>query len=245
MTYRALELLALPEDESCNLLDIRCGSGLSGEVLEEEGHVWVGVDVSEAMLAVAKEREVEGDLFLQDIGTVFSFRPGTFDGAVSVSVLHQRRRAVFQFYPENPHQVELIVSSAMVAGFTGGLVVDCPNSTKAKKYFLVLNAGSSPTVNRAAPQPLGVDLQPGEEPTQIVNTSAGRRVKREKGGKGGKRKSFKDRDYILGEKELNGKRGKDTLDSKMRGGRDISNSERVGCNGGWESPVPPFFNESL
>ena len=32
MADRALELLALPEDESCYLLDIGCGSGLSGEI---------------------------------------------------------------------------------------------------------------------------------------------------------------------------------------------------------------------
>jgi hypothetical protein len=31
---------------------------------------------------VALEREVEGDLFLQDIGQGFGFRPGTFDGAI-------------------------------------------------------------------------------------------------------------------------------------------------------------------
>lgn len=43
-------------------------------------------------------------------------------------------RAVFQFYPENPAQMELITQQAMKAGFTGGVVVDFPNSTKAKKY---------------------------------------------------------------------------------------------------------------
>ena len=37
---------------------------------------------------------------------------------------------MFQFYPENDAQVELVVSQAMRAGFTGGLVVDFPNSTK-------------------------------------------------------------------------------------------------------------------
>lgn len=47
-------------------------------------------------------------------------------------------RAVFQFYPENDHQVELIVSQALKAGFTGGLVVDYPNSTKVKYVFLSL-----------------------------------------------------------------------------------------------------------
>lgn len=37
---------------------------------------------------------------------------------------------MFQFYPENDAQVELIVSQAMRSGFTGGLVVDFPNSTR-------------------------------------------------------------------------------------------------------------------
>lgn len=50
MSERAIELLTLPEDQSCLLLDIGCGSGLSGSVLEEQGHVWIGVDISSAML---------------------------------------------------------------------------------------------------------------------------------------------------------------------------------------------------
>jgi 18S rRNA (guanine1575-N7)-methyltransferase len=56
---RALELLALPQDGVPRLLlDIGCGSGLSGEALTDEGHAWVGVDISAAMLDVAREREV-------------------------------------------------------------------------------------------------------------------------------------------------------------------------------------------
>lgn len=50
MTHRALELLNLPPDEPKFLLDIGCGSGLSGEILEEEGHHWVGVDIAPSML---------------------------------------------------------------------------------------------------------------------------------------------------------------------------------------------------
>lgn len=50
MTARALELLQLPEDEVAFLLDIGCGSGLSGEMLDEEGHVWVGCDIAPSML---------------------------------------------------------------------------------------------------------------------------------------------------------------------------------------------------
>jgi 18S rRNA (guanine1575-N7)-methyltransferase len=98
MTYRALELLNLPPDEPAFLLDIGCGSGLSGEILDEQGYIWAGMDIAPSMLGewipprvwtaadlgieVALEREVEGDLFLQDIGQGLGFRPGSFDGAI-------------------------------------------------------------------------------------------------------------------------------------------------------------------
>ena len=50
MTYRALELLSLPPDQPAFLLDIGCGSGLSGEILDEEGYIWTGVDIAPSML---------------------------------------------------------------------------------------------------------------------------------------------------------------------------------------------------
>ncbi|TGZ51117.1 hypothetical protein DBV15_12476 [Temnothorax longispinosus] len=51
MSKRATEVLVLPEDQSCLLLNIGCGSGLtSGSILEDQGHVWIGVDISSAML---------------------------------------------------------------------------------------------------------------------------------------------------------------------------------------------------
>jgi 18S rRNA (guanine1575-N7)-methyltransferase len=52
MSERAVELLALPDDEPLYLLDLGCGSGLSGSVLEDQGHMWVGVDISSAMLGM-------------------------------------------------------------------------------------------------------------------------------------------------------------------------------------------------
>jgi 18S rRNA (guanine1575-N7)-methyltransferase len=56
MAYRCLELLNLTEGTKY-LLDIGCGSGLSGEILEEEGHLWVGLDISPSMLG--KKRSIQ------------------------------------------------------------------------------------------------------------------------------------------------------------------------------------------
>lgn len=91
MTNRALELLDLQEPSF--ILDVGCGSGLSGEILsnvdEEEGgpHTWVGMDVSSSMLAQALERDTDGDMLLADIGQGVPFRPGTFDAAISISAI--------------------------------------------------------------------------------------------------------------------------------------------------------------
>ena len=50
MSERALELLNLKVDQPALLLDIGCGSGISGEVLNENGHSWIGLDISIDML---------------------------------------------------------------------------------------------------------------------------------------------------------------------------------------------------
>lgn len=231
MSERAVELLALP-DLPCCILDIGCGSGLSGQTLEEQGHCWIGVDISQAMLSVAKEREVEGDIILGDMGNGMPFRAGCFDGAISISALQwlcnadktshnpvkrlskffsslysclsRGSRAVFQFYPENNDQVELVTQQAMKAGFTGGLVVDYPNSTKAKKFFLVLFTGGS--------QKLPTGLETNSANT-ISYTNVRERVKNVRG------KSLKkSRDWILEKKERRRRQGKNVRpDSKYTG----------------------------
>lgn len=46
LTQRAVELLALPNDGVPKLLlDLGCGSCLSGEALSDMGHTWVGLDI--------------------------------------------------------------------------------------------------------------------------------------------------------------------------------------------------------
>jgi len=51
MAERCIQLANLP-DHPCLVLDVGCGSGLSGEMLSEYDHIWVGVDISENMLSI-------------------------------------------------------------------------------------------------------------------------------------------------------------------------------------------------
>ncbi|RKO99422.1 hypothetical protein CXG81DRAFT_27815 [Caulochytrium protostelioides] len=252
MTERALEIMNLPGPSF--LLDIGCGSGLSGEILDENEHIWVGLDISSAMLDVALERESEGDLFLQDIGQGMAFRPGSFDGAVSISVIqwlcnadattHEPRarlkrffttlymalrrgaRAVFQFYPEGPHQIDLITTAAHRAGFTGGVVVDYPNSSKARKYYLCLFAGSENVPLPAArtdPLADGMDVDGAPAAVgagQVRHVERGRqRVLKGKGRAKGLTTAKTRRERILHKKALSRLRGKEgiPLDSKRTG----------------------------
>ncbi len=50
---------------------------------------WVGLDISEAMLNVAVQREPVGDMCQSDMGQGLFFRNGVFDGAVSVQKNNQ------------------------------------------------------------------------------------------------------------------------------------------------------------
>jgi len=248
MTYRALELLNLPPGEPAFLLDIGCGSGLSGEILDEEGHIWAGVDIAPSMLEVALEREVEGDLFLQDIGQGFGFRPGSFDGAISISVLQwllnaetshptsspphrltrffttlhsalrNPSRAVLQFYPTSDDQIQLITSIAQRAGFGGGIVVDYPNSKKARKVFLCLFVGDG---GGGAQVPQGLQGDEGAAESESAKaTFESRRQRESRRERNGKQKVVKGgRDWILRKKELYRRRGKESVphDSKYTG----------------------------
>ncbi|XP_028938576.1 probable 18S rRNA (guanine-N(7))-methyltransferase [Ornithorhynchus anatinus] len=228
MSERAVELLALPEEQPCFLLDIGCGSGLSGDFISEQGHHWVGIDISSAMLDVAVEREVEGDLLLGDMGQGVPFRPGTFDGCISISAVqwlcnadkksHNPARRLFRFfsslyaalvrppepslqlYPENAEQLELITAQAMKAGFQGGLVVDYPNSTKAKKFFLCLFAG----VGGPLPEGLGSQCAEGEELKESKFSRERQRFKTAKG-----KSVKKSRDWVLEKKERRRRQGKE------------------------------------
>ena len=86
---RSLELLQLPSNVPSYLLDIGCGTGLSGVPLSRAGHIWVGTDISTSMIDVAaKERGDKGtDVLVSDMGHGLPFRDDMFDGAISVSAI--------------------------------------------------------------------------------------------------------------------------------------------------------------
>jgi 18S rRNA (guanine1575-N7)-methyltransferase len=89
----------------------------------------------------------------------------------------------------------LITSIAQRAGFGGGLVVDYPNSNKAKKVFLVLIVGSGGHV------PKGLE---GEEEAVEDDSKAQfeKRRERARARKSSKKKNVKDRDWILKKKDV-------------------------------------------
>ncbi|KAL7428109.1 hypothetical protein ACHAXH_000756 [Discostella pseudostelligera] len=305
ITERAIELLKLPSADGGGggrpslILDVGCGSGLSGQVLEEHGHIWVGCDVSRDMLNMANERiehkrerayqdndsdnsssdedeadDVDddddefmkdgtrkrradpspGDLIHHDMGTGLPFRPATFDACISISalqwlcyanssdqipkrrlmrffsslytVLRRGARAVLQFYPETSEHAVLISECAAKVGFAGGIVVDYPNSTKAKKHYLVLSFERS----YKAPQGLtGMEGALLNEDQQSGVVVAGKKDPRKKqaGGGGNKRSDKaprkkkgvgKTKEWILHKKETQRKKGKETrVDTKYTG----------------------------
>lgn len=231
MSQRAIELLQLPSS-GCLVLDLGCGSGLSGSELSDSGHFWIGMDISPSMLLVALDREVEGDLMLSDIGNGFHFAPGCFDGCISISALQwlcnaekashnpykrfsnlfnslykslaRGARAVFQFYPAHPQQIEIITQSAVKAGFMADMVIDFPESTKAKKYYLILHTGSKSSYMN--PMPLN-----DEDEVKVSKRKSVKKIKHVKC-------KNKSKEWIVNKKDRQRKQGKEIRpDSKYTG----------------------------
>ncbi|VAI62553.1 unnamed protein product [Triticum turgidum subsp. durum] len=132
-------------------------------------------------------------------------------------------RAVLQFYADNVKQTEMLVSFAMKAGFAGGVVIDWPHSSKAKKSYLVLTCGTSSVAS--LPKGKGEngemcssdDDDDGDESNddQTVGTyGRNRSNKRQKVNK----KNGRGKDWLLRKKEQMRKRGRDVpADTKYTG----------------------------
>ena len=176
------------------------------------------------------------------MGTGLPFRPATFDACISISalqwlcysnsksqnprkrllrffsslytVLKRGGRAVLQFYPETADQAVLISETATKVGFAGGVVVDYPNSAKAKKHYLVLSFDRSSaqrpirglTDDMAAEQQQHVTV--GSTPIPGSGGSKKKQPPR-------KKKGIKTKEWIVHKKEMQRKKGKDVRpDSK-------------------------------
>ncbi|PHJ18893.1 methyltransferase [Cystoisospora suis] len=125
-------------------------------------------------------------------------------------------RAVFQFYPDSPQQVEMVTAAALKSGFGGGVVVDYPNSTKAKKYFLVLWVGCprAPASQVQGLQNLAVEA--GNE--NHVELARRERQKIGRRGGSGNKRTVSRREWIHKKKEKQRLQGKAVRhDSKYTG----------------------------
>ena len=187
------------------------------------------------------------------MGHGFPYRPGTFDGAISISALQwlcsaekscqnpvkrlntffsslyaclvKGARCAFQFYPANAEQAEMITNSAMRNGFTGGLIVDYPNSKKKKKYYLFLTAGFSEEIHNEAASVImpAAKLDDDSEDEdgdfkkrekQIQQFGSKKIYKRGKSEHG----QYKSKSWILAKKDRARKQGKHVVtDSKFSG----------------------------
>ncbi len=171
------------------------------------------------------------------MGSGLPFRPATFDGCISISalqwlcysnakgqipkkrltrffsslyqVLRRGARAVLQFYPETAEQAILISECAAKVGFAGGVVVDYPNSTKAKKHYLVLS------FERAHKAPEGLtdgSLLSGKHSVRVDSQQSKKKRAHHK------KKWGKNKDWIVTKKETQRKKGRDVRpDTKYTG----------------------------
>ncbi len=221
------------EDDDCEEEE-----GMEEEGMEEEGmeELSVDEDVNEPVGGVTE--------FIQsDMGSSMGFRDGIFDGVVSISalqwllnadggekhepykrlrilftslrrVLKRGGRAVFQFYPESAEQVEMITSCAMRCGFGGGVVVDFPHSTRAKKTYLVIHTGFQGNSGAAATMTTSETVaRPAEKPSRVTNMGRAKNVK-----KTTNKNSVKSRGWIIEKKDRQRRQGKDVKeDSKYTG----------------------------
>eukprot|EP00916_Digyalum_oweni_P003271 GHVL01005898.1.p1 GENE.GHVL01005898.1~~GHVL01005898.1.p1 ORF type:complete len:132 (-),score=26.28 GHVL01005898.1:133-528(-) len=123
-------------------------------------------------------------------------------------------RAALQFYPECSDQLKMILDAATRSGFGGGLVVDFPESTRAKKFFLSIYVGGTPM---EMPKALGVGSEK-EEADEISYSN--RRVERHKRKRKNDKIVKKSRDWIVQKKQKLRDQGKTTRpDTKYTGRR--------------------------
>ena len=92
--YRAPQLVADAlarhagyQSANLDLLDAGCGTGLCGVLLRSSARRLTGVDLSEGMLAKARERQVYDELIAGELTSYLARCPATFDAVISADTL--------------------------------------------------------------------------------------------------------------------------------------------------------------
>ena len=88
LAQRCIELLSFEDDESKFILDIGCGSGISGSELTDSGHLWVGIDISPDMLSSAEMTQMwrESETAKASCSSVTSARASTSEAERSTGL---------------------------------------------------------------------------------------------------------------------------------------------------------------
>ncbi len=131
LLYRAPELVAemlkrpdLEPSKSLDVLDAGCGTGLCGSLVASYARRLVGVDLSERMLAQARERDVYDELVKGELTAYLAGCSDTFDVIVSADTL-------VYFGP-----LDAVVDAAATALRPGGRVIFTVEELAGKGYAL-------------------------------------------------------------------------------------------------------------
>lgn len=131
----------------------------------------------------------------------------------------------------------MITSAALKNGFTGGLIVDYPNSQKAKKYYLFLMAGYSEEIMNEAKQVIMPRAKTGdsddeedsddndesddedeEDKIDVRGNKKNKGIKKKEKFVRNDKSKVKDKRWIMKKKERQRKQGKNVCrDSKYSG----------------------------
>lgn len=92
LTTRAIELIGLDQATIPKMvLDVGCGSAISGHILQEMNHMFVGVDVAPEMLMnaiqIVSPMATANSYTRSDIGQGLPFRAGVFDAAIGLDII--------------------------------------------------------------------------------------------------------------------------------------------------------------
>jgi len=159
-TSRALELLDL--DKKSFILDIGCGSGWSTEIIKNEGHIVIGLDLSKDMIKLAQKKGF--DTILADMRYI-GIKSNYLDCSISISalnfvaeksktkkevknnyikvareifrILNPGGKAIFEYYPQSDIELKISTQAFSSVGFQGGLIIDGGGTRKEQKYLVL------------------------------------------------------------------------------------------------------------